>query len=339
MLFQNLAIEALTYELPHERVSSSYIEAQIAPTMERLRVPRGMLESLTGIKERRFWAPGVMPSDVATSAARKVIQQANIDPNEIGCLVNVSVSKEYLEPSTASLVHGNLQLPSHCRNYDISNACLGFLDGICNIGLMIEAGLIKYGLIVSGENARPVVEATINRLQSPTATMQDFRGNFATLTIGSGAVAMLVCHKDVARSTHRVNGAVTLAASEYNRLCIGTSDQMTTDASALMAAGTKLAAVTWQLAEQTFEHWNDNEIAVYVPHQVSSRNMAAVSKTLSLNPEKLHLNFPGLGNIGSAALPITLSMADEDGRLNPGDQVGLLGIGSGLNCAMMSLIW
>jgi 3-oxoacyl-[acyl-carrier-protein] synthase-3 len=339
MLFQNLAIETLAYELPSERVTSSYIEAQIAPTMERLRIPRGMLEGLTGIKERRYWAPGVMPSDVATSAARKVIEQSNIDPQEIGCLINVSVSKDYLEPSTASLVHGNLQLPAHCRNYDLSNACLGFIDGMCHTGLMIEAGLIKYGLVVAGEGARPVVEATIQRLQSPDATMQTFRDNFATLTLGSGAVAMLLCHKDLTHQTHRVNGAVTLAATEYNRLCIGQPDQMTTDASALMAAGTKLATATWQLATQTFECWNHDDIAVFVPHQVSSRNMAAVAKALGLPEEKLHLNFPKLGNIGSAALPITLTMAAEVGRLRPGDQVGLLGIGSGLNCAMMSVVW
>ena len=339
MLFKHLAIEALAYELPPQRVTSSYIEAQIAPTMERLRIPQGMVESLTGIHERRFWELGVMPSDAATLAARRVIANSGIDPQEIGCIINTSVSKDYLEPSTASLIHGNLQLPPHCRNYDLSNACLGFMDGICHIGLMIEARLIKYGLVVAGEGSRLVVESTINRLQSPEATMQMFHDNFATLTLGSGAVAMLLCHSDHATTAHRINGAVTLAATEYNRLCIGQPDQMTTDASALMAAGTRLATATWQLAEQTFTHWSDDQITVYVPHQVSARNMQAVSKSLNLTPAKLHLNFPKLGNIGAAALPITLAMAAETGRMQTNDQVALLGIGSGLNCAMMSVTW
>ncbi len=339
MLFKNLAIESLVYELPVQRITSSYMEAQIAPMMERLRIPQGILEALTGIRERRSWAPGVMPSDAATIAARKAIEKAEIDPQQIGCLISTSVSKDYLEPSMASLIHGNLNLSPSCRNYDLSNACLGFLDGICHMGLMIEAGLIKYGLVVAGENAREIVEATISRFQSPNATMQTFRDNFATLTLGSGAVAMVLCHKDIAHTSRRVNGAVAMAATEYNRLCLGHPNQMTTDASALMAAGAKLAAATWQLASQTFERWNHDDIAVYIPHQVSARNTSAVTKALGLPPSKLHLNFPKLGNIGAAALPITLAMADEAGRFKPNDQIGLLGIGSGLNCAMMSVTW
>ncbi len=339
MLFKNLAIESLVYALPTQRITSSYLEAQIAPMMERLRIPQGMLEALTGIRERRAWATGVLPSDAATIAARKAIEKAEIDPQQIGCLVSTSVSKDYLEPSMASLIHGNLTLPPQCHNYDIGNACLGFIDGICQIGLMIETGLIKYGLVVAGESAIDVVEATLKRLQAPDATMQMFRDNFATLTLGSGAVATVLCHKDIAHSTRRVNGVVTMAATEYNRLCLGYSHKMTTDASALMAAGAKLAAATWQLAAQTFERWNHEDITVYIPHQVSARNTAAVTKALGLPPEKLHLNFQKLGNIGAAALPITLAMADEAGRLKHGDQAGLLGIGSGLNCAMMSVSW
>ncbi len=96
-----------------------------------------MLESVTGIRERRFWDLDTMPSEIAAMAARKAIEFAGIDPQEIGCLINTSVIKDYIEPSVASLVHGDLKLGSHCVNYDIGNACLGFVSGICNIGLMI----------------------------------------------------------------------------------------------------------------------------------------------------------------------------------------------------------
>ncbi|MEM8534548.1 MAG: 3-oxoacyl-ACP synthase III [Chloroflexota bacterium] len=339
MLFQHVSIESIGYELPPHRVTSSYLEDQVSETMDRLGVPQGRLEALSGVRERRFWDPGTMPSDVSTLAALKAIEKAEIDPHEIGCIINTSVCRDYIEPSTACLIHGNLKLAPHCINYDMGNACLGFINGMANIGLMIEAGLIKYGLIVNGEGSRDVIESTIGRLQSPTTTNEEFRDNFATLTLGSGAVAMILSHTDVARFNHRVNGGVTLAATEHNRLCVGQPHYMKTDASALLVAGVKLAAETWQLAQATFDNWNDDNIALYAPHQVGSRHMAAVAETLGLTDSKLYLNFQTLGNIGPAAVPISLAMAEEAGRIQKGEQVGLLGIGSGINCSMMSITW
>lgn len=339
LLFNNVAIESLAYELPEERVTSSQIEAQIAPTMQRLRIPQGIIKGFTGIEERRFWRNGSKYSQVATEAACKAIEQAQIDARQIGCLISTSVSRDYVEPSMAALVHGTLRLPATCRNYDISNACLGFLDGMTQIGLMIETGLIQYGLVVAGEGARHHVSSTIAQLQSPQATMQMFRDYFATLTLGSGAVAMLLCHTSVAQTSHRLNGAVMQAATEYNHLCIGQEDRMTTDASALMMAGSKLAAKTNELAQESLSCWRDEQIAVYAPHQVSTRNTKVMAEALGIAYDKLYLNFPFLGNIGAAAVPITLAMAVEEGRLLRGQQAGLLGIGSGLNCTMMSVSW
>jgi acyl-CoA:acyl-CoA alkyltransferase len=339
VLFKNVAIESIAYELAPHRITSAWLEDQIGETMDRLQVPRGRLEALSGIRERRFWDAGTQPSAVATIAAQKAIEKAEIDPKELGCLINTSVCQDYLEPATAVFVHGNLKLPPTCINYDLRNACLGFLNGIYNIGMMIEAGVIKYGIVVNGEGSQDAVMSTIRRLQRPETTAQEFRDNFATLTLGSGAVAMVLAHKSISRTGHLVNGAVTLAATEYNQLCIGMPDYMKTDASALLIAGVKLASATWSLAQETFPNWSDDQIALYVPHQVGSRHMAAVAEAIAITPSKLHLNFPVLGNIGPAALPITLAMAAEDGRIKAGDQVGLLGIGSGINCSMMSVTW
>jgi 3-oxoacyl-[acyl-carrier-protein] synthase-3 len=339
MLFQNVAIEAIAYELAPHRVTSEDLENQMAATMQRLGIPAGRLEALSGIRERRFWDHGTMPSDVATIAARKVIDQSAIDPQRIGCLINTSVCKDYIEPSVACLVHGNLKLPPGCVNYDISNACLGFLNGMTSVGMLIEAGLIDYGLVVNGEGSQEAVMATVRRLQSPNTSAQEFRDNFATLTLGSGAVAMLLCRKELSRAGHSLNGAVTLAATEHNRLCVGQPDYMKTDASALLVAGVQLAGETWRAAVDELPAWSDDQITMYIPHQVGARHMAAVAEALEIKPHKLHLNFPLLGNIGPAALPITLAMAEEAGRIKPNDHVALLGIGSGLNCSMMSVTW
>jgi 3-oxoacyl-[acyl-carrier-protein] synthase III len=335
----NIVIEAIAYELPPHIITSLSLEEQISANLEKFGIPLGNLERLTGISERRFWDPGTAPSDVATLAARKVIEESGINPDEIGCIINTSVSKDYIEPSIACLVHGNLGLAPTCRNFDIGNACLGFMDGIDNIMMMLETGKIKYGLVVNGESARDPVEPTMELLQDPDLTMTDFRDNFATLTLGSGAVAMLLTHKDNSDSGHLINGSVSLAATKYNRLCLGQRHSMTTQPHELLVAGVELAVEAWELCKQEFENWDDKSIDLYAPHQVSIPHINLLSETLGITLDKIFLNVQTLGNIGPAALPITLKMAEEAGRLSSGDHVALLGIGSGLNCTGMSVTW
>ena len=339
MITNNVSIEAVACELAPHIIRSTDIENQLSGTMQRLEIQQGLLEGLTGIRERRFWDTGVMPSDVATRAARKVINKAGIDPQEIGCIINTSVCKDYIEPAVASLVHGNLKLSADCMNYDIGNACLGFVNAMVNMILMIEAGIIRYGLIVDGESSREPVEATIKMLQAETTSASAFRNNFATLPLGSGAVAMLLCHKDISKSGHLIKGSVSQAATEHSRLCLGQKDNMIADAHGVLVHGVNLAHATWQLAGKTLDDWRDETLDLYIPHQVSRRNMDELSKRLGLTPEKAYLNFPTQGNIGPAALPITLAMAEADERTHTGDHVALMGIGSGLNCTMMSVRW
>lgn len=335
----NATVEAVEYELAPQVITSKEIEEEIRETMERLRLPMGLLSMLTGIRERRVWEEGAQPSDVATRAAKKVIAASGIDPAEIGCIINTSVCRDYIEPSVACLVHGNLKLSSQCLNFDISNACLGFVNAIHIMMMMIESGQIRYGLIVDGEGSGEILRATIDRLKSPLATMDVYRENFASLTLGSGAVAMIMGRKEYSSSGHTVNGIVTLSDTRYNRLCVGQRDFMKADASEIMNQGVKLAKKTWDYAQTLLPLWHDDAIDIYIPHQVSAKNIHLLNKTLGITPGKHHLNFMTQGNMGPAAVPVTLRMAEEEGRIRSGDHVALLGIGSGLNCSMMSITW
>jgi 3-oxoacyl-[acyl-carrier-protein] synthase-3 len=335
----NVVIEAIAYELPSNIISSRSIEEQIADNLEKFGIPLGSLEMLSGIKERRVWDAGVKPSDVATLAAQKVIDESGINADDIGCIINTSVSKDFIEPSVACLVHGNLKLSAHCRNYDIGNACLGFVDGMSTMMMMIETGQIKYGLIVNGESSLDPMEPTMERLKDPDLTMQTFRDNFATLTLGSGSVAMILTHKDNASNGHLINGSASLADTDNNRLCVGTHEGGITDPQKLLVAGVDLAAKAWKICEKELENWSDDTIDIYIPHQVSMPHINKLSKALGMSMDKIFLNVQTLGNIGPAALPITLKMAEEAGRIAAGDHVALLGIGSGLNCTGMSVTW
>lgn len=339
MLFRRTAIDAVAYELAPRRVSSAQLEERLNGALVRMRLPPKPIELLTGIAERGFWEPGTRVHEVATRAARKAIAQSGVDPSRIGLLVNTSVCKDYLEPSMASLVHGDLGLPATCRNLDIANACLGFINGIEYAGQLIEAGVVDHALVVDGESAGEIVDTTIRRLHEPQSTSQDFWDNFATLTLGSAAVAMVLSRDDLSRSSHRVNGSVAMADTANNRLCLGTSERMVTDSTRLLKAGVSLARQTWLRAAGEIPNWSQDRIQHYVCHQVGKAHMSAICKALEIDEGRCHLTYPNFGNVGPAAVPLTLALAADAGRVRPGDHVALMGIGSGLNVAMMSLTW
>ncbi|MEC7987749.1 MAG: 3-oxoacyl-ACP synthase III, partial [Myxococcota bacterium] len=195
MLYKNVYIESLAYVIPSIEIRTVDIEAEIKPLYQRLGMTPGWLQAVTGIRARRFWEPHLRPSDIATRAAEKALQDAQVARDRIEALVSCSVCKDYIEPSVAAFVHGNLGLSHRCTNFDAGNACLGFLTGMTLLADQIELGKIDVGLVVAGESSRAPTEATIERLKDPNAGMKEFKENLATLTLGSAGVAMILCSK------------------------------------------------------------------------------------------------------------------------------------------------
>src|SRR3990172_7149019 len=121
--YEHVCLEAFGYALPDTVVTSAQIERELAPVYERFGVHEGRLEMMSGIRERRFWDEGTLPSEASTRAGRRAMGAAGVAPDQIECLIHTSVSRDCLEPATASIVHDNLSLPRKSVMYDISNAC------------------------------------------------------------------------------------------------------------------------------------------------------------------------------------------------------------------------
>lgn len=338
MLLQNVCLEGIAYELPPFVMTTDAIFDELAPMLERLRIPPEGIANASGVEERRFWPPGTSIVETSTRAARKVIEKTGIDPADIGCIVSTSVCKDYIEPSMASIVHGELGLSPHCLNFDIGNACLAFMNATSVVGDMIDQGRMKAALLIDSESSRDVVAATIERLLQPGIQVADFQLHFAALTLGSGAVAALLTHKSISRTGHQVIGHVSMADTRHRNLCLGKSDEMTVQARPLMEAGISLAKRTWERCQEVFG-WSDELINLYVGHQVGRRHYEELFSRLGLNQANSFVTYPFLGNVGPASVPLTLALAEEAGRLKSGDRVALMGIGSGLNCSMMEVRW
>ena len=338
MLFKNVSIAGLAHiDAPH-RLSSADINAQLQPTMDRLGIKTDVLQDIAGIYARRLWDDEVQASDAATLAAEKAIADAGVDRAKIGLLVNTSVSRDFLEPSTASIVSGNLGLGENCQNFDVANACLAFLNGMDIASRMIERGEIEYALVVDGETANLVYEKTLERMALPGVTADDFRNEMAALTLGCGAAAMVMARTELVPDAPRYRGGVTRSATEWNQLCRGNLDRMVTDTRMLLIEGIKLAQKTFVAAREALG-WAVDELDQFVIHQVSRPHTQAFVKSFGIDPKKVMTIFTEHGNIGPASVPIVLSKLKELGKLKKGDRIALLGIGSGLNCTMAEVEW
>ncbi len=338
MLFQHVAIAGLAHVDAPRRLSSDEINARLKPTLDRLGIRANVLEDVAGIHSRRLWDDEVQASDAATLAGVKALADAGVDPSRIGLLVNTSVSRDFLEPSTASIVSGNLGLSDTCQNFDVANACLAFLNGMDIASRMIERGEIDYALIVDGETANLAYEKTLDRMSQPGVTEEQFRNEMATLTLGCGAAAMVLARAELAPGAPRYRGGVTRAATQWNTLCRGNLDRMVTDTKMLLTEGLKLAQKTFIAAKQALG-WAVDEMDEFVIHQVSKVHTQAFIQAFGIDPKKVLTIFGEHGNIGPASVPIVLSKLREMGRLKKGDRVALLGIGSGLNCSMAEVVW
>lgn len=346
MQYNNVCIEALGYELPQNIVKSITLEKRLAPVYEKLNLSYGRLEMISGIKERRFWDKGTKPSKVSCKAGNKALQKANVKREDVMCLINASVSRDYMEPSTACIIHHELGLSKNAVLFDVSNACLGFVNSMAILANMIELGQVKTGLITSGEVAEHLIDSTIEALiQDPAPTRAKIKSSFASLTIASGAVAIVMTHKSVSKTGFRLLGGAARNATDHNKLCCGGENYhymqnkpllMTTDSEPMMKKGCLLAKETWEATKEKLG-WKNGDPQRIFCHQVGSTHRKLLYETLGLDMNKDFSTFETLGNIGSASAPITLAIGLENNIVKDGDKIAVLGIGSGLDCLMFGI--
>jgi 3-oxoacyl-[acyl-carrier-protein] synthase-3 len=348
MRYHNVCVETFAYSLPPHVVTSAEIESRLAPVYEKFHLPAGRLEMMTGIRERRFWPRGVLPGTISAETAERALAASGLDRRQIGCVVHGSVCRDQLEPATANSVHHALGLSGSALVLDVSNACLGLLNGMVLLADMIELGHVRAGLVVGTEMGRDLVEGTIDTLLSlPQLTKQDVKLAFASLTIGSGSAAVILCDRKLSRTGSRLLGGAFEADTASHDLCAGgvaaeahgdDRPRMQTDSEGLLTAGVELADRTWRQTKSVLG-WTNADVQKTFTHQVGRAHRRLLYERLDLDLASDFSTVEFLGNTGAAALPLTAALGIERGHVSPGNNVALLGIGSGLNALMLGMEW
>ena len=321
MKFQNVGIRSVCTEIPPNILTSEEVEEQLKAVYKRLKLPEGRLEMMSGIRQRHFWDKGTRPSDASALAGRKALNAAGIEADDVDCLIHASVSRDFLEPATAAIVHQKLGLSQKCQIFDLSNACLGVLSGMIQTAAMLEAGIIECGLIVSGEVAEPLYNATIRSILSDkNLTRKSFKSHFASLTIGSGACGIVMTKHD--QTSHRLIGGSHATDSEANRLCYEGPKQkssggptMVTDSEALLHAGCDLARITWENLKTELS-WSNTTPDHIFTHQVGIAHQRLLFEVTGLDITRDFPTVSRFGNTGSAALPTAFACGITEKRIS-----------------------
>jgi 3-oxoacyl-[acyl-carrier-protein] synthase-3 len=348
MKYTKVYIDAITYELPPQVVTTAELEDKLEPLYQKLFIPKGQVENLTGIKERRWWHEGFKLADGAITAAGKALDKTSVSAKDIEAVVYGGVYHEIFEPATACRVAAELGVSPNATVHDINNACLGMVDGMVDVANRIELGQIRAGLVVASETARePVTESIEQMLEN--GTMEFFTKTIAAITAGSGSAAVLLTDGsfELSHGRHKLLGGAIQSAPEHHNLCRWGHERLgsrrikefsCTDAVGIMKNGVDLGKRTFSCFLKEVG-WELDDVDKIIAHQVAKPNRVSALEAGGLPEEKEFPTFHYLGNMGSVSLPATAAIAEEEGFLQPGDQVSFFGIGSGLVCMMLGLNW
>jgi 3-oxoacyl-[acyl-carrier-protein] synthase-3 len=241
-------------------------------------------------------------------------------------------------------------MPEDALVMDITNACIGFSDGIVMLGNLIESGVVKAGILVSPENTSRIIDSGLKYLEnSPDINREKLIKLLPTFTLGCGAVAFVLCHDSISKSRHRILGAVSRAATQFSDLCAGNGDFymaqsqevvpiMETESSKLITSASVVGGRAWKDASQLFG-WTSKDVDHIFCHQVGRQVNEAFYKEMGLDIGKEYTIYRKYGNLVSAALPAALTLGAEEKQLKKGEKVLLTAFGSGLNAMFIGIEW
>lgn len=293
------------------------------------------ITSRTGIKERRIAAENESTATMAIRAAEEALEVANVEPEELDLIIVASATPEHLFPATACLVQDDLGA-DRAGAFDLSAACSGFIYALSMASQAIQTGAIDKALVIGSE--------TLSRFV-------DWEDRVTCILFGDGAGAVVLAGRDerggVLSCTMRSDGSgrdlltlpaggarfpaslETLADNQHTIKMNGR--EVFRFATRVMADA---ARVVTEKADLTLD-----DVALVIPHQANSRIIQTAARRLKLPAEKVYTNLERYGNTSSASIPIALCEAVNEGRVQSGDNLVLVGFGAGLTWAAATVQW
>jgi 3-oxoacyl-[acyl-carrier-protein] synthase-3 len=306
-------ITGLGTALPERRVSSEEIGALVGVDAE-------WIERRTGIRERRYAAPGERVSDLAAAAGRMALKDAGLDASELDMVLVATVASDDITPAVAPVVAMELGAVNAAA-IDVGAACSGSVAGLAHATSWIEAGRARHALVIGAE----VLSRFIDFDERRTAPLfGDGAGAMVVSLDARAEIGPFVFGSDGARATAiqigRERGVLEMEGHETFLQAVHRLSTSTVEVVDL--AGLALA-----------------DIDLFVYHQANSRILTAVAARLEVPGERVFDCIAEIGNTSAASVPLALSAAVAQGALRPGARIVVGAIGAGLSWGATVMTW
>ncbi|WP_136420180.1 beta-ketoacyl-ACP synthase III [Herbaspirillum sp. ST 5-3] len=305
--------------LPPKRVTNHDLAAQLAK--KGIETSDEWIVSRSGISARHYAEPTVQSSDLAVEAAKRALDMAGLSPNDVDLLILATSTPDHFGgfPSTACVVQRKLGISNGSPAFDVQAVCSGFVYAVSIADSFIKTGVHKNVLIIGAE----VFSRILN-----------FDDRTTCVLFGDGAGAMVL----TAASEPGVLATKLHADGRHGDiLCVpGSVSGGAVEGSAFLymdgQAVFKLAvSVLEKVANEALDaaDMSPSQIDWLIPHQANIRIMQGTAKKLGLPLEKMVVTVDQHGNTSAASIPLALDVALRDGRVKPGQNVMMEGVGGG----------
>ena len=305
--------------LPEQRVSNDELAAQLAA--KGIETSDEWIVSRSGISARHYAAPTQMSSDLAVEAAKKALEMAGKQPEEIDLVIVASSTPDFHGsfPSTACIVQRKLGMHNNSAAFDVQAVCSGFVYAVATADAFIKAGVHKNVLVIGAE----VFSRILN-----------FEDRTTCVLFGDGAGAIVMSASDepgvLAARMHadgRHADILSIPGSLAGGAIEGSAFLYMDGQAVFKLAVTVLEQVANEVLEQA--GMTASQIDWLIPHQANIRIMKSTAKKLDLPLEKMVVTVDQHGNTSAASVPLALDKAVRDGRVKAGDNVMLEAVGGG----------
>ena len=291
--------------------------------------------SRTGIKERRIAAEHEATSDLAFYAAEKALEAAGISAEELDLIVVATVTPDMSFPATACLVQKRLGA-TKAAAFDLSAACSGFVYGLANASNFIAMGTYKYALVIGAE--------CLSRIT-------DYTDRNTCILFGDGAGAAVLGPVPEGRGFQSFvlgadgNGGELLKIEAGGSRMPASAETVENKRHYLYMNGREVFKFAVRIMGNAAEEALDKagkkkeDVSLMVPHQANTRIIHAALERLNLSEDKCVINLPYYANTSAASIPLALAEAAEQGRIQEGDTILLVGFGGGLTWGASVIVW
>ncbi len=296
--------------LPNKILTNAELERMVDTTDE-------WIFARTGIRERHIAASDECTSDLGLAAAKKAIEAANINAEDIDLLIVATTTPDRIFPSTACLIQGRLGIRNNCPAFDVQAVCSGFVYALSVADSMIKTGAAKTALVIGAETMSRIPDWTD---RSNCILWGDGAGAVVLQASSEAGIIATYLHADGSydKLLNVPNGVskqgedktVKMEGNAVFKMAVNTLDQIVDET--LIANGMQKSDVDW-----------------LVPHQANIRILQATAKKLDMDMDKVVVTVDKHGNTSAASIPLALDAAVRDGRLQRGQIILMEAFGGG----------